>query len=225
MTILYGKKIVLFLLIVGLMAVLLQAQETEESLLKAWEEVQKNDSKISIFEKLAEKRYKFKSEHFPFDGELLVLNLTVDDRWNYSEYSSTMGVVEVELVDLPGDFMKKHAYSYSIWAQNNMLYFNKKTQKWMSSKAYLKQTQKQIGRGPLSLFTDLYTFGPFILLVVVLAYILISNSRIQHRNKKYADYIQVSTDKSLEAIQKSLVLGQKSTVILEQILEELKKRK
>ena len=55
------------------------AQPSEESLLSAWEALQKNNPKTVVFEKLGERDYKFKTQMFPFDGELKVTNVVVDN--------------------------------------------------------------------------------------------------------------------------------------------------
>ena len=49
---------------------ILFAFPTEESLIETWEGFQKSDPKTLIFEKLSGNRYRFKTERFPFDGEL-----------------------------------------------------------------------------------------------------------------------------------------------------------
>src|SRR5215204_7611719 len=52
-------------------------QPTQASLIRAWEQVQKDDPEAVTFEKVGERNYKFKTNRFPFDGELKVLKATV----------------------------------------------------------------------------------------------------------------------------------------------------
>jgi hypothetical protein len=62
------KKIVLiFLFCLAMSSLLLAAEKpSEESLIKAWEELQKRDSNTATFEKIADRRYKFRTNLFPF---------------------------------------------------------------------------------------------------------------------------------------------------------------
>ena len=110
----------LFFLLVPTM---LFALPSEESLIKAWEGFQKEDPKTIIFEKISKNHYRFKTERFPFDGELKILNLTVDEQTSSFEGGFVLGVVEVELINLPKDFLEKYSYSYSAWIQDNILYY------------------------------------------------------------------------------------------------------
>ena len=108
------------------------AQPSQESLLKAWEQVQKSDPDTLVFEKIAEGRYRFKTGRFPFDGELKVLKVSVEDPgedYNYSTY----GVVEYDLPGLSEEVKKKYERSYSKWQGTNTLYFDKEAGSWLSS--------------------------------------------------------------------------------------------
>jgi len=202
------------------------AQPTKESLILAWENVQKSDPQILVFNKIAKNRYKFKTEHFPFNGELKVLNINIDDRWSDYEYGTIMGVIEIELLDLPEDFLKKHSYSYSIWSQNNMLYFDKKSETWMSTKEYYAQNQKTYNLNP---FTSIFKYLPFditsIIFIVIIVIIIFYLSRIQKKNEKYINNAQDMTKKSLELVHKSLALGEETNKILREIAELLKEKK
>lgn len=193
------------------------AQPTKASVLKAWETLQINNPKTIVFEKLEDSLYKFKTEQFPFDGKLKVLNVTVDDRWGDTEYGSIMGVIEVELVDLPTDFLQKHAYSYSMWTQNNILYYDKKTDKWMNSKEYYAKTQKKFKRGPLGIFGDLFSDVPFIILIVVFFILIFITAKMQRKNERYMN-------NTLDLQKKSLELSEKMNQVLKEISEALKRK-
>ena len=214
-------KIILFL--VFCISLSLLAKPREETLIKTWEAIQKSDPKTVIFEKLEENTYKFKTERFPFDGILKVLNVSIEDRMSDSEYGYIMGVVEIELVDSPRDFMEKYSYSYSMWAQNNMLYYDKETEKWLSNKDYYAKSQERLPKPPRMFFWNILSYGPIVILIVFVVFSLIVINNLQKKNRKYMDFAEDSTKKSLELIQKSLVLGEESNRVLKEILEELKK--
>src|SRR3712207_3704347 len=109
-----------------------QHRPTEASLVRAWEDVQKDDPETVTFEKVGERRYRFKTDRFPFDGELRVLKATVDESEGaYADDDegglpvSAAGVVEYELVGLSDDVRKKYEHSFSIWERNNKLFFGR----------------------------------------------------------------------------------------------------
>jgi hypothetical protein len=202
------------------------AQPTKESLLPAWENIQKSDPKTLVFDKIAEDRYKFKTEHFPFEGELKVLNINIDDRWSDQEFGTIMGVIEIELVDLPEDFLQKHSYSYSIWSQNNMLYYDKKSEQWLSSKEYYALSQKKYNLNP---FTSIFRYLPVdittIIFIVIIIIIIFYLSKIQKKNEKYINNAQDMTKKSLELIHKSLALSEETNKLLKEIADLLKEKR
>lgn len=111
---------------------------SEKYLIKAWENLQKNDPKTIVFEKIKEGSYRFKTARFPFDGELKVTKVYIYD--DYSDISGMIeGYVSVKLVGFNRDNIVKESYGYHKWKQNNFLVYVTKTGKWMSSTEYLKR--------------------------------------------------------------------------------------
>ncbi|MBN1693978.1 hypothetical protein JW879_01075 [candidate division WOR-3 bacterium] len=208
----------LFLLFVP---AILFAIPTEESLIKAWEGFQKSDPKTLAFEKLSENRYHFKTERFPFDGELKILNVTVDKQTSSFEGGFILGVVEVELANLPKDFLEKYSYSYSAWIQDNILYYDTEEEKWLSDEEYYSRMREKI---PTSLFLDILNYLPFLFLLFII-FILIIAFNVQKKNKRYLNYAHDLSEKQMQIIEKSHKLAQKSNKLLSEILKELKKKK
>ncbi len=105
------------------------ADPTKGELLFHWEQAQKNDPNTKVFEKTSKSGvYRLKTEFFPYDGRVRVLNLFID-RYDYGgtgEQIST-GMVEVELMDAKPEFIGKYAYSYQAWQENNRFFFDHKT--------------------------------------------------------------------------------------------------
>ena len=135
---------------------ILFAVPTEKSLIEAWESFQKQDPKNLIFEKISKNRYRFKTERFPFDGELKILNVTVDEQISGFEGGFILGVVEIELINLPKDFLEKYSYSYSAWIQDNILYYDTEEEKWLSDDEYYGRMKEKI---PTSFFLDILNTG------------------------------------------------------------------
>lgn len=193
------------------------AQPTEKTLIESWEDIQRNDPKTIVFEKIEERRYKFKTERFPFDGELKILNITNMDNF---DYKSTVGFVELELVDLPDDFFQKYSYSYSAWTENNILYYNQETENWLSSKEYNTEMQKNMNNQEFFMnFKNLFIV--FILIIFIIL-MLVKVKNINKKNTKYIKDAQDLMDKSLKISQKSMTISAKSNKILKEILKELK---
>ena len=204
---------------------ILFALPTEESLIKAWEGFQKEDPKTIIFEKISESRYRFKTDRFPFDGELKILNITVDEQTASFEGGFVLGVVEVELIDLPKDFLEKYSYSYSAWIQDNILYYDTEEKKWLSDEEYYGKMKEKI---PTGFFFDILNYLPFLFLFLVIMILLIAIN-VQQKNKKYLKHAYDLSEKQMQLIKKSHKLAQTSNELLSKILteflKELKKEK
>lgn len=221
-----GIKIMLFLsFFLFLISSLVGAQPTEKALIEKWEMIQREDTKTVVFQKVDEGLYKFKTERFPYDGQLKVLNIIIDDRMSNFEYGYIIGIIEVELLDLPEDFIKKYSQSYSIWAQNNTLYYDAETNRWLSNREHFAKTTAKAKEFPFWRGSLWNFFDPaLIILVIFLIILLFVSRRMQKENRKYMDSVIDSTRKSLELNQKALALSEKSSKILEGILEVLKKK-
>lgn len=205
----------IFLLFPGI----LFSAPTEKSLISAWENLQKNDSQTIVFEKLSYNLYRFKTERFPFDGELKMLNITVDEQMSGFEGGFTMGIVETELIDLPEDFLEKYSYSYSAWSQSNILYYDRENEKWLSAKEYYTKAQENV---PSGVFIDIFNYLPLLFLFLFII-ILIIVYNIQRKNRKYLDFVRELSQKETELAEKTFKLSKNSNKLLNDILKELKK--
>ena len=199
--------------------IILFSTPTKESLIKAWETQQKTDPNTLAFEEISHNIYRFKTERFPFDGELKILNVTVDEQMSGFEGGFTMGIVEIELVDLPEDFLKKYAYSYSTWSQSNILYYDIENEKWLSAKEYYTKAQENLPSGVL---IDSFNYIPLLFLFFLII-ILIFVYNVQKRNRKYLDFVRELSQKETDLAEKNYKLSKSSNKLLKEILKELKK--
>ena len=219
------------------------AQPSEQNLISAWESLQKADPKTVVFEKLAERHYKFKTELFPFDGELKITNIVIDKNFDDFEYSTSenvisQGIVEVELVGISEDFLHNHGYSYGLWARNNILYYDEKEKQWVPlSKALQKYRQPyKPAVGICYKLSGLISTLIFLVIFFVLVLIIFKGARKQIKettaqNKKYMTDAAARTQKVLELSEESqklsrehLQLARENNATLKQILEILKSR-
>ena len=105
------------------------AQPTRESLLAAWEQLQSGDPQVEVFEPVGEGLYRFHTSRFPFQGELRVTNVSI----NADSSAGITGAVEVELIGVAPDFYDRHAFSYSAWAENNILDYDAAGRRWLTA--------------------------------------------------------------------------------------------
>ena len=210
------------------------AQPTQASLVKAWEEVQRDDPETVTFEKTGEGRYKFKTNRFPFEGELRLLKANVndysyDDDDNDSPASDFItGVIEYDLVGLPEDVSKKYAHSIETWEQNNTLYFDKEGGAWISQdeqraktrakykeilgeqqrKQQEKQQQEQSKKTYNVWLGIAYWWGPVLLIIAAWVWFFKRSGFKRHR----------------EYLNMSVTHMQRKEELLERIAEALEKR-
>ncbi|MCK5519128.1 MAG: hypothetical protein KAI61_06920 [Alphaproteobacteria bacterium] len=106
----------------------------KETLVAFWEEQVRNDSNTKQFEKTKEDGvYNFETSFFPYKGRLKLLNAAVS-QMNGTYQIDTAGIIEVELLDAPQDFYKKHARSYrawsKTWSESGYYYYDQKQDVW-----------------------------------------------------------------------------------------------
>jgi hypothetical protein len=110
----------------------------------------KNDPSTVKFEKVKDRRYHFAMKHFPFDGDLLVRNVVIEDFSAVNQNGISMGTVEVELQGVTHDFHRTFARSYAQWNMSNTLYWDPKAQQWLTSETYFREVRALPGPGHLA---------------------------------------------------------------------------
>lgn len=234
------KKFILpFLLCLAMASSVCAAEKpSEESLIKAWEQVQKSNPAIVTFEKIADRQYKFKTTLFPFDGELKINDATIDASMMAGPYTNfTMAVLDVELVGLPKEIIQKNR-KYAIWARSNMLYYDKKADKWLTFEEFQAEITK-INNAPSSsgLFSNYILLAALILALVYVLNFLRKNrqavktslDRQAESIAKVNESIEMSkkgyqlSEKSIQLSEKSIQLTEETNKLLNEILAALKK--
>lgn len=97
-------------------------EKTEAGLIAAWEQEQKSDPTTIKFEKTKDRQYHFSTKRFPFDGELLVRNVVLENYPGVNQDGISTGTVEVELQGVTDDFHRTFATSYANWSTGNTLF-------------------------------------------------------------------------------------------------------
>ncbi len=206
---------------------ILWAQPSEDSLIQAWETVQKSDPKVVTFEKLGDRKYKFKTEYFPFDGELRIKDAIVGDSGGGMAGDYFMGIIQVELLGFSKDKIEQYNYRYSMWAVNNNLYFDKRLGKWLSAREF----QSAMINKADQMSRSTWDIGNYAIIILVFVGLFVSWKIMQ----RYGRTTKVALQKQEEAIarydvgmklsEKSVQLAEESNHLLKEILEVLKNKK
>jgi hypothetical protein len=206
------------------------AAPDEASLLAAWEAAQRGDPKTVTFKRLGERRYRFATSRFPFDGELVVLNLSIDALPVPGE-AVTSGVVEVELAGAGEEFRQKYLHSYASWTGTHQFYWDAAAGRWLDRWAWARHVQGRVlargglGAGLVRAVSDnLFWIAFFALLLVFLG--LASQRANRQMKAAMAAQEQGLADqrRSLEMVERSLRLNEESNRLLGEILEQLRHR-
>ena len=201
------------LILVSLCSILccpvIHAEPTEKSLIDAWEVIQKNDPKTLVFEKLGNDRYRFKTERFPFDGEMRITNTDLNDQMDEMGY--VVGYLQVDL-GKSQEFRQQYEMAISNWMRNNVLYFDLKEKRWLGYKDWMKNQKKKV---PWSMgWGFLLGYGPLVLLIIFLFSIF----------RRYRKSMK-AVDKSRQLMEKSIGLSEDNNKILKEILDVLKNQR
>ena len=208
----------------------LMADESRESLLLAWEVVQKNSSEVAEFERLEDKRYRIRFAHMPYAGELKVLAFNSEKMKSplgNSPYSHS-GYVEVDLVGTTSDEISKFSRSYGQWLRTNTLFYNQETQTWDSWSTYrefLEQAEEELGSrsGGLLLILD---YLPVVFFIIVL-YFVVATIR-NNKSMKQSLTVQKRAVEDYKVVERlsreSIELQKENNALLAEVLAELKKQ-
>ncbi|HTT32984.1 MAG TPA: hypothetical protein VMH48_05235 [Methylomirabilota bacterium] len=216
---------------IGLTTPTALAQKTEAGLLSTWEQAQKSDPNTVKFEKVKDREYHFATKRFPFDGELLVRNVVIEDYPAVNQDGVSMGTVEVELQGVGEEFHRTFAMSYGQWSMSNTLYWVPKTQKWLTSEQYFKQVRDRV---PVQTYWPaLLNFSWLGFFVVILGVLVFSlwryNSKIKVINQRSERTLQISerngqiAERNAQIFEQSLKLQEQNNKVFGEILEELRK--
>ncbi len=204
---------------------------TEDSLIKAWENIQKSDTNNVKFEKIEDRTYKLSNKLFPFDGELKIKDVTVDSSVMVGNSDNfIIGIIDVEFAKMPKDFIQQHSRKYYMWAINNNLYYDKKAGKWLSSKEFqaaMMKIQKEMSR-PSSLSSFFSDYFLVVALLIILGFILYfaRNYKTTVKNSfQRQDEAVARVNKSIELSERGILLGEETNKILKDILNILKDKK
>ena len=207
------------------------AQKSEAGLISVWEQAQKSDLNTIKFEKTKDRQYHFATKRFPFDGELLVRNIVLEDFSAVNQDGISMGTVEVELQGTTEDFHRTFARSYAQWNLSNTLYWDPKKGQWLTSEQYFQGVRARIPTQ--AVWPALLGFGWLGVLVVIFGFLFFSlwryNAKIKVINQRSERTMQISerngqvAERNAQIFEQSLKLQQENARVFQEILAEMKK--
>jgi hypothetical protein len=202
----------------------------EASLLRAWETVQRRSPGTEVLERTGDRRYRFKTSRFPFDGELVVLNLLIEPLPLDGEPGYT-GTVEVELVGLPDDVRSRYVQSFARWQAGHTLFYDRGRGGWLTAEAWREGRMDQL-RGAFGPEPGLWGFLSanlfWILFLGLLVVFLVHASRKATTQMKGALEVQKKAmddqQLSLDMARRSIELNEQANRLLEEIRDTLRAR-
>src|SRR5262249_47827609 len=145
-------------------------------------------------EKTKDREYHFATKRFPFDGELLVRNVVIEDYPAFDKDAISTGTVEVELQGVTSDFHRTFATSYANWSRSNTLYWDPKAQHWLTPEQYYQQVRDRVPKQVV--WPALVSFGWLGILVAIFGTLFLSlwryNARIKVINQRSERTMQIS---------------------------------
>jgi len=226
----YLKILALFLFSTSVFA---EAGDKRDFLL-AWEKIQSSNSQVESFEKIDDLKYKIKFTSLPYEGELVVVAYDVEtfefSTTGESDFNKT-GYVEIDLPDALEELAVKYSRTYYKWAESNTLYYNQKTQEWISQKQYNEYLMNEGSEETFGALFWLWEYWSYILVFIILYFFVSSvlgNKKIKESldlQKESVEQANILSKASMEAIEKSLSQHERTNELLVELIEEVKKQK
>ena len=193
----------------------------EASLLAAWEQAVLGDPETIALDSLGDNRYYFETTRFPYAGELVVLNMSIDQA--LGPHDTPMGVVEVELADADDEFYNRFAMSYGQWSQYNFLYYDQETGQWLTAREMDADMFAACDVPWYSslLGVDLFWLLFLVLCVVFLVFAVGKSSRQMKKAMAAQEKALANNQAVLELAHQNLVLQQETLAVLKDIRDKL----
>jgi hypothetical protein len=202
------------------------AQKDRAGLLAAWEQAQKSDPNTTKFERVADGQYNFATKRFPFDGTLMVRNVSIDDSpAAFNDNQISTGTVEIELQDLPGNFHEIYGTSFAQWYATNTLYWSGKSGRWLTSREYFQSVRNTLPFNR-SLWPLWSISGWMIVLLAILGFVVFNAWRATRRvavmSQRNQHVLELS-ERNSQIAERNMQLAEENNKIFRELLDEIKK--
>ena len=203
------------------------AQKDRAGLIAAWEQSQKSDPATTKLEKTSDGQYNFATKRFPFDGTLMVRNVSIDDSpAAFNDNQISTGTVEIELLNLPANFHEIYGTSYAQWYATNTLYWSGKSGRWLTSREYFQSVRDTLplSRGLWPLWS---ISGWMFILLLILAFVVFNAWRATRRvavmSQRNQRVLELS-ERNSQIAERNIQLSEENNKIFKEILDELRKQ-
>jgi len=198
---------------------------SDDSVIEAWERLQRADSQTIALERIEPRLYRFETNRFPYDGHLRVLNVSLDGYGWSTDGATTMAVVEVELVDATDDFYARHAHSVPMWQATNILYLDSETGEWLDNREWQQRMiASSMPGGVLSILLSNW-FWLALLAVMIVVLVFVSRKAGRQMNVAMNAHEQALSEqqRGLALMEDALNLNRDANRTLVKILEALER--
>ena len=155
------------------------AQPDRDSLIEAWEAHMASLPGTTRFEALGDGTYELHDTDLPYEGKLRVVGALVRSMESpgYETAYSHLGMLELELVDLPADRLSSQLYYYWI-ADRQMLHYLASEQRWVDAKTYQQSIPGLYSDdASFGVLTFMLRYGIWILLIGLIAFVFVAVAR------------------------------------------------
>lgn len=140
---------------------------SEAALIAHWENQIEDDPLTLHFKRLKDKRYRFSTERFPFEGDVQILSVGFNradvDAFGRALYAT----ITVQPLDTESTFIGEHSMAYYQWTAEHSYYFNPDINRWQHERIYEPEELRQGANTNLS-WVDITFLGAIVLLVICL---------------------------------------------------------
>lgn len=202
------------------------AQKDRSGLIAAWEQAQQSDPNTTKLERVGDGQYSFATKRFPFDGTLMVRNVSIDDSpAAFNDNQISTGTVEIELLGLPANFHEIYGTSYAQWYAMNTLYWSGKSGRWLTSREYFQSVRDNLplNRGLWPLWS---VSSWMLILLVILAFVVFNAWRATRRvaamSQRNQRVLELS-ERNSQIAERNIQLSEENNKIFREILDEIRK--
>ena len=197
-----------------------QADADRDSLIEAWEVHIASLPSTEKFEKTGEGTYYLVDTDLPYDGELILQGALARSSGMPDDSSfSHMGMLEIELTEMPEERLASQLYYYWI-ADKVMLYYSTKSDTWVSQADYTAEFAGDYGiDSSLSFMSFMMRYGIWILLIALVIFVFRGAGKQMKKNRALMDETEAINAKARENVDRAQSMQDEVLAITRQSLE------
>ncbi len=181
------------------------AQPGRDSLIEAWEAHVASLPGTSRMEAVSDTVYQFHDSDLPYEGELRIVGALVRpaDSTAYETEFTHLGMVDIELVDLPLERMSSQVYYFWL-TDRQTLHYSGAQQRWVSPAEYQASISKAYrGGASFSALAFMLNYGIWVFLIGLIAFVFIAVGRQAKKARSLMDDTSAINQKARENIDRA----------------------